>query len=250
MEQDYQQMVRNILTLAPLTDHLPVVQTPEGEYVPLRALCELVGLNPASYIGVFCQYTQPGEMRRLLPWDSPTGRRKDWCVARTYLVYWLVNVPIERVPPDRRAAVESLQKQCIAVFKQTFGHLHDRHKEARRTLFRVLTACAEQQEQLQRYQRFRTLLRGQQRHEFVALLMEGQYLVETLGGAARKALGELMAGPVVDGAVLNEHHEVIGNTTFPLIPVVKDPDPAMFSLMEEMATWSARFHTWVVEHLS
>lgn len=250
MEQDYRQMVRNILTLAPLTNNLPVVQTPEGEYVPLRALCELVGLNPASYIGVFCQYTQPGEMRKVLPWDSPTGRRKDWCVPRSYLVYWLVNVPIERVPSDRRPAVESLQKQCVAVFKQTFSQLHDRHKEARRTMFRVLTACAEQQEQLERFRSFRTLLHGMKRHEFVALLLEGHYLVETLGAAARKTLGELLEGPVVDGVVLNEQNEVVGTTTFPLVPVVKDPDPAMFKLMEEMAEWSARFHQWVEEHLA
>ncbi len=137
----------------------------------------------------------------------------------------------------------------MAVFEQTFGQLHNRHRDARRLLFRVLTACAEQQEQLQHYQRFRTLLRGMKRHEFVALLLEGQYLVETLGAAARKALGELMEGPVVDGVVLNEQNEVVGTTTFPLVPVVKDPDPAMFKLMEEMAEWSARFHKWVEAHL-
>jgi hypothetical protein len=63
MEPDFRQMIRNVYTLASLTSDLPIIQTPEGEYVPLRALCEIVGLNPSSYSRVFCQYYEPGEVR-------------------------------------------------------------------------------------------------------------------------------------------------------------------------------------------
>jgi hypothetical protein len=86
MQPDDHQIAHDIFTLAPLTSNLPIIKTPDGEFVPLRALCEIVGLRPSSYIGVFCQYLQADKERWLLPWDSPTGRRKDWCIERKYPV--------------------------------------------------------------------------------------------------------------------------------------------------------------------
>jgi hypothetical protein len=246
MQPDFQQMVQNVYTLAPLTSNLPVVQAPDGEdYVPLRALCEIVGLNPSSYIGVFCQYCEPGETRRLLIWNSPTGKRKDWCLLRSHLVYWLVNVPVDRVPPDRREAVLALQHQCAALLGSAYMQMQEQHQHARRVIFRLLNICAAQEQELRNFEIMGNLLFDEAHQQMLALrLAEGRELVDTLADAARKMLARLMEGPIVDGVVLNKDHEVIDTTSFPLFPIVQDPDPATLETIDRFREWITQFNRW------
>ena len=245
MQPDYHQMLHNVHTLASLTSNLPVVQTPDGEFVPLRALCEIVGLNPASYIGVFCQYLAPDAQRRLLFWDSPAGRRKDWCVERKHLIYWLVNVPLDRVPPDRRDAVLALQQQSAALLGKAYTLMIDEHHETRREMFRLLKICATQEQHLQGFEALGARIFNQaQRQKLAEWLAACRQVVEALGASARKRLGILMESPIVDGLILNENHEVTGETSFPLFPIVGEPDPAVPGMLDQLIDWDERFTRW------
>lgn len=245
MRPDFNQMVQNIYTLSSLTSSLPIIETPDGEFVPLRALCEIVGLRPSAYIGVFCQYLAPDTQRWLLPWDSPTGRRKDWCIERKHLVYWLVNVPSERVPPDRREAVLALQHQSAAVLGDVYMQMQEHYQEARRAVFQMLNLCATVEQELQRYEKMGALVLDQARQQTLAeRLAEGRQLVDTLAGAGRKILGGLMAGPIVDGVILNKENVVTDTTSFPLFPVVEDPDPATIETLNRLGKWLPHFKKW------
>ena len=113
MQPDFSKVTSDIFTLASLTDHLPIVTTPEGEYVPLRALCEIVGLRPSTYIGVFCAHFQGDKVLQRLPWQSPTGLQQAWCLDRNHLPYWLLKVPDHRVPLDLQERVLALKKQIV-----------------------------------------------------------------------------------------------------------------------------------------
>lgn len=246
MQPDFHQMAQEIFTLSSLTDNLPIVKTPDGgEFVPLRALCEMVGLRPSAYVGVFCQYFEVGVVRRLLSWDSPTGHRKDWCLNRKHLPHWLVNVPASRVPPERREKVLTLQNYCTVLLGRTYEMMIERHREARRTVFELLNACAREEEKLQRYEQDGASLFNQAQQQALAKkAAEGHQLLERVANLARRMLSTLMAGPVVDGVVLNKNNEVTDTTSFPLFPIVGDTDQMALEMAELVKEWAAHFKQW------
>lgn len=251
MQPDFHQMAQEIFTLSSLTDNLPIIKTPDGgEFVPLRALCEIVGLRPSAYVGVFCQYFEVGQVRRLLPWDSPTGNRKDWCLDRKHLPHWLVNVPASRVPPDRREAVRTLQSYCATLLGRTYEMMIERHREARRLVFELLNACAYQEDKLQRLEQVGAQLFNQTQQQALAKkAAEGHQLLEKVANLARRMLSTLMAGPVVDGVVLNKDNEVTDTTTFPLLPIVGDSDQMAMEMTEVVKEWAAHFKVWWDEQI-
>jgi hypothetical protein len=167
-------------------------------------------------------------------------------VLLNYLSHWLINVPVDRVPEDRRETVRRLRRQSGEMMGRVYTQMIERHRQARRELFQMLAVYANHERQFQQLEEIgpRVFNQAQQR-ELAKRLVQGRQLVEALAASARKSLGIMMQGPVVDGVILNQNHEVTDTTTFPLFPIVSDPDPAVPTMIRQLHDWALRFHEWL-----
>lgn len=233
-----------IFTLAPLTSELPLIQSPQGRFVPLRALCEIVGLQPSAYIGVFCQRFRPRTAIQQLLWESPIGRQKVWCLEQKYLPWWLVKVPVSHVPPDRRAKLIALQEECERALGVAHQVLIEGQGIVRRTEFRVLAVCANLEQRIKAWAEEGSLFLPEScQQDLAKRLAQGHHLGEALAASARMTLQEVLAGPVVDGLLINEG--VVEDTRpIPLLPVVQELDPTTLSLLQQLEEWVGDFTKW------
>lgn len=242
---DFSQVTSDIFTLAPLTDHLPIIETPEGNFVPLRALCEIVGLAPATYIGVFCQRFKELEAVRRLPWETPAGKRKEWCLHQKYLPMWLMAVLPDRVPPDRREALMALRWQCAGGFSHVYTQMQQRQRAVREEVFGVLGLCERVEKQFARWFANGVIYFPQESHdELIRRLKEGNRLVDALAASARRTLAAILAGPVADGLVIGDDGVVKDTVPFPLLPVVQSMEPEATALLKQFNQWLDQFVQW------
>ena len=200
MQSDPSKMLSAIFTLSPLTSELPVIQAPQGRFVPLRELCELVGLRPSAYIGVFCRSFRPRQAIQKLPRQTPLGQQEVWCLEQKWLPLWLVKLPVSRLPPDRREQLMILQETCNVALGWAHQKLLHRQESVRRYAFRILSVCEQHESWLQDWEEQGLLLFPPALHqELAARLIQGHRLGEALATAARRTLRDVLEGPVVDG---------------------------------------------------
>ncbi len=242
---DFSQVTIAIYTLAPLTDDLPIIETSEGNYVPLRALCEIVGLPPAAYIGAFCQqFKELNGVRRLL-WERPAGKQQEWCLHQKFMPMWLMAIDLDRVPPDRREPLAALQKQCMGGFSHVYTQMGQRQHEVREEVFEVLKLCEHLEGQIsQWFAKGVTTLADSCHHELIDRLKKGGVLVDALAASARRTLAAIMEGPVVDGVVIGTDGEVKDTVALPLLPVVQRMEPEATELANRLNEWLREFAAW------
>ncbi|HEY7123866.1 MAG TPA: hypothetical protein VH540_07930 [Ktedonobacterales bacterium] len=246
MQPDFSKVTSDIFTLASLTDNLPIVTTPEGEYVPLRALCEIVGLRPSTYIGVFCAHFQGDKALKRLPWQSPAGLQQAWCLDRNHLPYWLLKVPDQRVPVDLQERVLSLKKQVVAGLGWSYKKMQQDFQEARSNLFQMLNFCREAEQNINVIAGWIPRLPAFEYQKGLAeRVAEGQAILNKLADQTRQALAKMLGIPVVDGYVIDENNVATDTISFPLFPIVPKSDIAdIFALKDHIIEWSKRTLAW------
>lgn len=250
MQPDFSKVTSDIFTLASLTDHLPIVTTPEGEYAPLRALCEIVGLRPSAYIGVFCAHFQGQPVLKRLPWQSPTGLQQAWCLDRNHLPYWLLKVPDQRVPVDLRERVLALKKQVVYGLTYTYKEMQRGFQEARSTLFHTLNFCMDMEQYIKTFASWVPRFPTFAQQELAERVAEGQRILDELADRTRQALAKMLGIPVVDGYVFDEHNVATDTISFPLFPVVPKSDLVdIFALKNRIRDWTEQTMAWVQAQL-
>lgn len=247
MQPDFSKVTSDIFTLASLTDNLPIINTPDGEFVPLRALCEIVGLRPSSYIGVFCAHFKGHPALKRLPWQSPTGLQQAWCLKQKHLPYWIIVVPYYRVPEDRRERLLALQEQCAHAMGYVYNQQQQEFQKARSDLFQTLNCCRDMEQRIQSIARlgFR-LPTPEQWRETAKRIAEGQRILDELADLTRKTLANMLQLPVVDGYVLDENNVATDTISFPIFPIVPRAELAnIFKLALSIMNWADQTMTWL-----
>ena len=88
--------------------------------VPIRALCDLIGLHPSLWIANICARYRGDDTNhvavRRLPYRQPEGAvRAEWCLDRDHVLRWFTfHLNPRYVPPGhRREQFRAFQQQMM-----------------------------------------------------------------------------------------------------------------------------------------
>ncbi|VVS93749.1 phage antirepressor N-terminal domain-containing protein [Desulfoluna spongiiphila] len=99
---------------------LPLLRTDELDWVPLKPLCEGLGLNWAGERSRLKH--DPKLTCRFLPMDGSDGRAREFlCLPLYQLSGWLLSVNADRVSENVRETVRAFQKESLEAL---FGYWH------------------------------------------------------------------------------------------------------------------------------
>jgi hypothetical protein len=151
---------------------------------------------------------------------------------------------VSHVPPDRRAKLIALQEECERALGAAHQVLIEGQEIVRRTEFRVLAVCAHLEQRIKAWAEEGSLFLTEScRQDLAKRLAQGHHLGETLAASAWMTLQEVLAGPVVDGLLLNEG-AVEDTMPIPLLPVVQELNPTTLSLLQQLEEWVGDFTKW------
>lgn len=109
-------------------DQILAVRVRDGSvYVPIRPICDLLGIDSAGQRRRIQRDPVMSELCR--PCDvittsqgQPPQVREMFCIPLDHLQGWLFGISADRVRPDLRDRVIRYQKECFRVLADAFGH--------------------------------------------------------------------------------------------------------------------------------
>lgn len=237
--------------LMPFACDLPLLHTPDGDFVPLVALCDMLGLPTSPYTALACKRFRPeGALRRLLFQDDPYGPpRPVWCIREEKVIPWLWSVPSERVSPARREQLQDFHRQSVEVANQLYTIMQQQYRVSRAEVFDWLLMCEEMSARLQRVaERPAPRLHPNHRAELNALLAQGHTLLEESATRARAVVQEMTRQPVLDTVEVDAEGEVVVIGSMPLLPMLPSL-PLLKQSQERTAAWFHEFNAFLKAHL-
>lgn len=251
------------LHLHPFEADVPAITTADGtEYIPIRALCTLMGLSPSPWIANICTRYRGDDSEhvavRRLPYRQPASAvRAEWCLDRDHVLRWFTfHLHPRHVPPgQRRDQLLAFQQQMM----DAAGAIYERGQEdfhsTKREVIRRLRACATTLDTLNELDAAfgphvehsaPTEEAGRAaRAAFVAFIAQGRQLQERLAEALRELLQEMTSEPVIDGLLVDDATgEVVDTVAMPILPQVPDlgevnrlADVAQRWFTEDLVEW-------------
>lgn len=254
------EVTQGTLHLNPFDADVPAITLADGtEYVPIRALCELLGLAPSPWIAVVCGYYRGDDVEgaavRRLPYLRPDGvSRDEWCLDRYHVLRWLTfHLNPHHVPAGvRHEQLLGFQRQMVDVVGRLYQHQQEDFHAVKQDVIHRLDACATSLRTLDELiaafgphleHSVPTEAEGRAiRVEFVAFVAEGRRVQEQLADALRAVLQQMTDELVIDAVKVDEATgEVVDTVAMPILPHVPD--------LSEVNRLSDKAHQWFVEDL-
>ena len=90
-------------------------------YLPLRPMCESLGLDPSGQVQRITRDGVLGKGLRTLPVQTAGGQQRMQCFLLTYIPYWVSGIEVERVRPDLRERLRTYKEWVIARVYDAFA---------------------------------------------------------------------------------------------------------------------------------
>jgi hypothetical protein len=257
MESNQPVITQGTLPLPAFGADVPLLHTAEGEYVPIRALCDALGLPPATYIGSICRHSRYGDAVRAWPWKNADGiSRPMWRLQRHYVHVWLSNLRPSQLHGERREQLRAYHEALAEAAGLVYERRQEDRQALRRAVYAGLAACqrmqvslAEIEEQVCPHLAHLPAPAGGEVAvgEFRVLLARGREAYDAYAMSLREVLAEITGQSVIDALVLDERGEVIDAQPMPILPVV--PDLSVMRRRQERAlAWSHELQAWLAAH--
>ena len=235
-----QTIQQETLVLPYFDEEVPVLYLADGTaYLPVRALCHMLGLRPETHIPRWRRLVLWANARKL-PLKTARGERLVWCLHRGALPFWCACFRWSLVSAERREqlrrATDAWQKD-VALAQQV---LLERYRSLRRDLFEVLAVYSDAETWLDQWARHVSpSLDVASARKFELLLAQGKTLIDQTTARARKMVVEQTVAPIVDVVTLDANGAVTETgTSFPLFPVAPREDhEQFFAALRKLAQW-------------
>jgi hypothetical protein len=234
-----QAIQQSTLMLPYFDEEVPVVYLADGTaYLPVRALCRMLGLRPETHIP---------RWRKLVLWDSarklPLKTARDqrvvWCLHRGALPFWCACFNWSCVAPLRREQLRQATDAWQEDVAQAHRLLLERYRSWRRVLFAFLNAYSDAETWLDRWAlHFSCSLDAAAYFQLEQLLSQGKTLISQAMAQARKMVQEQAMAPVIDMIALDADGAGTEIGTLPLLPVVpREECEQLLVSMRRLAQW-------------
>jgi len=230
-EENEQEIHQDVMTLPYLEEEIPVLFLQDGtRYIPVTALCHLLGLRKEREIPRWRKLVLWGNARKLPFYTATRGKRLVWCLHLGALPLWCSCFDWSKVSPGRqeqlRQAIDAWDKQAEQVHQQMVSS----YQQLRRMLFDVLTTYADANALFSWYkQHLPLLLEGfDAQVEIEALLDQGRNLIAEVTALARSVVQEQATLPMMDAVQFNADEQVVETFSLPLFPIISPEARAQF----------------------
>ena len=192
------------ITLPYFDCEVPVLYMGDGTpYIPVIALCEMLGLRADTYISRWSKLLLWANARKL-PLSTSKGKRLVWCLHLGALPYWCACFNWSLVPPVRREQLRQATDAWLEDIAQANQLMLDRYRSLRKSLFDFLVAYSDVEDILQHWQlRLSPTLDVATSRQLETLISQGCLITYQTSTLARKMLHEQAMAPIVDVVTLN-----------------------------------------------
>ncbi len=141
---------QGVMTLPFFDDEVPVLYLTDGTgYIPVVALCRMLGLSPETHIPRWRRLFLWVHARKLPLRTEARGTRMVWCLHLGALLFWCSSFNWSLVSPERRVQLRQATDAGLKHLEQAHQEMLTRYRQTRHLLFRFLTNYADAQTQLQ-----------------------------------------------------------------------------------------------------
>ena len=228
MENQEQEIRQTAITLPYFDYEVPVLYLNGTPYVPVIALCEMLGLRADTHIRRWRKLVLWANARKL-PLRTARGKRIVWCLHIGALPFWCACFNWSLVNPERRIQLRQAVDEWLKMIEQAEREMLGNYKYIRRLLFAFLTAYADADTKLSRFaQHLSPRLDSDSSKQLERLVSQGRTLIHEATAHAREMLHEQATIPVVDAVKVDPDGEVTETLSLPLFPMVSREDGERF----------------------
>ncbi len=246
-----EQVVRQIMMTLPHFDYeVPVLYVTGGEaYVPMIALCEMLGLHVETHVQRWRKLLLAEEVRKLPVRIHGRRKRPLWCVNMEVMPFLYSDFDWALVSPERRVRLRRAAQEWLERLGQAHRTMQDRYKETRAALFSILTTHADDEATLKDYaQRLHVFLDDDSCTRLDQLIAHGCVLIQQATTHARAMLHDQIDNPVIDAFTIDPYGNVVEARSLPLLPVMPEKDnEQLLESMTQLVQWYEDFAAFLEE---
>jgi hypothetical protein len=242
---------QGVMTLPYFDDEVPVVYLADGfGYIPMVALCRMLGLSPRTHIPRWRRLFLWVHARKLPLRTEARGTRMVWCLHLGALLFWCSSFNWSLVSPERRVQLRQATDAGLKHLEQAHQEMLTRYQQMRHLLFRFLTNYADAQTQLQQVAaRMHRRLDVAYCATLDALLAQGNALIEEATAHARTILQDQATNPIMDVVTIDADGNATEVGSLPLFPVIPEQDcEQFFAQIDRLTHWYGDFVFFLAEH--
>lgn len=245
---EQRQDIRQATMILPYFNHeVAVVYLADGSaYLPVRALCRMLGLHAGTHIPRWRKLVLWTNARKL-PLQTAKGERIVWCLHRGALPFLCACFNWSLVSSERREQLRQATDVWLNEIEQAQRVMLDRYRSLRRDLFVFLESYSHAETWLEQWRlHFSATLDVASSRQLEQLLAQGKMLIRQTTEQARKMVQEQAMSPIVDVVTLDANGvPTETDTSFPLFPVVPLEDhEQFFASLRELAQWHREMATF------
>jgi hypothetical protein len=251
MREERPVVQQGVMTLPYFDDEIPVVYLSDGTcYIPVVALCRMLGLSPRTHIPRWRRLFLWEHARKLPLQTEKRGTRMVWCLHLGGLFFWCSSFNWSLVSPERQVQLQQATDAGLTHLEQAHQEMLTRYRQMRHLLFRFVTNYADAQTQLQQVAaRMHTRLDAASSAVLDALLAQGCACIEEATVHARAMLHDQASIPIMDVFTIDAEGNATEVGTQPLFPVI--PEEAceqFFAQIDRLTRWDRDFIFFLAEH--
>jgi hypothetical protein len=222
MEEKIHDIYQTVITLPYFNYEVPVVYTPDGtRYIPVIALCEMLGLHANSHIPRWRKLVLWMNARKL-PLCTTTGRKQIvWCLHIGAIPLWCGCFDWSLVSSKRQEQLQLATETWFKALGQAHTEMLNNYKQLSRLLFKFLAAHEGTDAKLsQLAARLHPILdQFGLCIQLEELVTQGKNLIRGATDHARKMVQEQASCPITDAVKLDENGQIHEQLSLPLFPV-------------------------------
>ncbi len=234
------QAIQQTTMMLPYFDEeVPVVYLADGTaYLPVRALCRMLGLCPETHIPRWRKLVLWACARKL-PLQTARGQRIVWCLHMGALPFWCTCFNWSCVAPLRREQLRQATEAWQKDVAQAHQLLLERYRALRKYLFAFLTSYSNTETWLNQWALHSSYsLDVAASLQLEQLLSQGKTLIGEATARARQMVQEQAMAPVVDMIALDADGTGTERGTLPLFPVIpREECEQFFVSLRKLAQW-------------
>jgi hypothetical protein len=230
---------------------VPIVYLADGVgYIPVVALCRMLGLSPRTHIPRWRRLFLWEHARKLPLQMEKRGTRMVWCLHLGALFFWCSSFNWSLVSPERQGQLHLATEAGLKHLEQAHQEMLTRYRQMCHLLFRFLTNYADAQTQLQQVAaRMHGRLDAASSAAFEVLLEKGSAIIKEATAHARAMLQDQATIPIMDVVTIDAEGNATQVGTQPLFPVIHEQDcEQFFAHIDKLTHWYGNFVLFLTEH--
>ncbi len=238
-------MMQTTVPLPMLGGELPLLVTVDQRgYVPVAALCHLMGVRPETYLAKWQRAPFWSEALKL-PWQTPArGRRAVWCLERHALKDAIKTIDWHGIEPARREQLMTFSQEYETLLQESYAGLLEEYRAFRRMLYRLLTTYARIAERLQSFrERLGLILSRHAMDQVGAVLDEGEQIISVGADFAAAHVRAIEGADTLQTLARGAQDATVTEVTIP--PISRADFDALSQHLDRFSAWQDRFDAFL-----